>query len=144
MTDIILITGDKADFLPNFGAALAVPRPGVLQGSGPATFGGKRLCVDGDESRVSAAGVTYTTPQYSIPGVGTLRIDALVGDQKAKKTRAGGRAVLLVGSRFSARLEVQTPAQQPPPGSGSPIPDPNPHYPGQGSFLTANNKLRGT
>ncbi len=144
MPDLILIEGDKAQFQPNFGAAVAVPRPGELKGSGPATLLGKKMCADGDEKKVKVAGVTYTTPQYSIPGTGTLKIAALAGDQKAKKTYTGGKAVLLKGSRFTARLEVQSPAQQPPPGPGSPIPDPTPQYSGQGTFLTTNTKFQGS
>ncbi len=144
MPDFILIHGDKANFLPNFGAAVAVPQPGDLKASGPATLTGKKMCVDGDEGKVSVAGVTYMTPQYSIPGTGTLKIAALAADQKAKKTRTGGKVVLLKGSRFTAKLEVQSPAQQPPPGPGSPIPDPTPQYSGQGTFITTNTKLRGS
>ena len=52
MTDFILIEGDKANFLPNFGAAVVVVRPGNLKGSGPATLNGKKICVDGDEKKV--------------------------------------------------------------------------------------------
>ena len=143
MTDFILVDGDKANFLPNFGAAVAVVQPGNLAAGGPASLVGKKLCVAGDESKVAVPGVTYMTPQYSIPGTGTLKIAALAGDQKAKKTRTGGKAVLLKGSKFTAKLEVQSPAKQPPPGPGAPIPDPTPQYSGQGLFVT-NTKLRGT
>jgi len=71
MPDFILIEGDKANFLPNFGAAIVVVQPGDLKGSGPATLTGKKLCVDGDEKKVSVPGCSYMTPQYSIPGTGT-------------------------------------------------------------------------
>ena len=54
------------------------------------------------------------------------------------------KAVLLKGSKVTAKLEVQSPAKQPPPGPGAPIPDPTPQYSGQGQFLTTNTKLRGT
>ena len=52
MPDFILLEGDKANFLPNFGAAVVVVRPGDLKGSGPATLTGKKICVDGDEKKV--------------------------------------------------------------------------------------------
>ena len=42
MADFILIDGDKAIFLPNFGVAVVVVRPGDLKGSGPATLDGKK------------------------------------------------------------------------------------------------------
>lgn len=144
MPDFILIEGDKANFLPNFGAAVVVIQPGNLQGSGPATLNGKKVCVDGDEGNVSVPGCTYMTPQYSIPGTGTLKIASLAGNQKAKKTKTGGKAVLLKGSIFTAKFEVQSPAKQPPPGPGPLIPDATPQYSGSGSFITTNTKFQGT
>lgn len=144
MSDLILVEGDKANFLPNFGAAIVVVKPGTLKGSGSATLNGKKVCVDGDEKQVSVPGCTYMTPQYAIPGTGTLKIAALAGNQKAKKTSTGGKAVLLKGGNFTARFEVQNPAKQPPPGPGAPIPDPTPQYSGNGMFLTTNRKFQGT
>ena len=84
------------------------------------------------------------TPQYSIPGTGTLKIDSLASDQKAAKTNSGGKAVLLKGGSFTAKFEVQSPAQQPPPGPGSPIPDASPQYSGNGMFITTNTKFQGS
>ena len=143
MADFVLIDGDTVSFLPAFGAALVVVQPGTLKGSGPGTINGKKICVDGDEKDVSVPGCTYMTPQYSIPGTGTLKITALGNDQKASKTNTGGKPVLLKGSVFSAKLEVQSPARQPPPGPGSPIPDATPQYSGQGMFITTNIKVQG-
>lgn len=144
MADYILIDGDQANFMPNFGAAVVVVQPGAITGSGPATLDGTKLCIDGDESSVSVPGCTYMTPQYSIPGTGTLSIDSLAGDQVAQKTNTGGTLVLLKGSNFTAKFEVQSPAQQPPPGPGSPIPDSTPSYSGSGMFITTNVKFQGT
>ena len=74
------------------------------------------MCVDGDEKKVEVAGCSYyMTPQYPIPGTGTLKIAALAGNQKATKTSTGGKAVLLKGGNFTASFEVQSPAKQPPP-----------------------------
>lgn len=144
MGDYILIDADQASFMPSFGAATVVVQPGNLEGSGPATLDGKPYCVEGDESSVSVPGCMYMTPQYSIPGTGTLSIDSLGGDQTAQKTKTGGKSVLLVGSTFTAKFEVQSPAQQPPPGPGAPIPDSTAQYSGSGSFITTNAKLKGT
>ena len=144
MPDSILLEGDKALFMPNFGAAIVVVQPGDLKGSGPATVNGKKICVDGDEKKVSVPGCTYMTPQYCIPGVGTLEIDALAGDQKASKTKTGGAPVLLKGGNFTAKFSVQTPAQQPPPGPGGPIPDSTAQYSGSGMFLTTNLTVKGS
>jgi hypothetical protein len=144
MADLILLEGDQAMFLPTFGAAIVIVRPGVLQGSGPSTLRGRKVCVDGDEKNVSVPGCPYMTPQYSIPGIGTLKIAALASNQKARKTCAGGKVVLLKGGQFTATFEVQTPAQQPPPGPGPPIPDAIVQYSGQGMFLTTNTHYRGS
>jgi Contractile injection system spike tip protein len=143
MADFILIDGDKAIFLPSFGPAVVVVRPGDLKGSGPATFTGKRFCVDGDEKRVTVPGCVYMTPAFPIPGTGTLKIAALAGDQKASKTSTGGKAVLLKGSQFTARFEVQSPAQQPT-AAGPTVPDAMPQYSGSGMFVTTNFKFQGT
>ena len=144
MADFILLEGDKANFLPNFGAAIVVVQPGDMKGSGPGTLNGKKVCVDGDEKNVSVPGCTYMTPQYSIPGTGTLKISALAGNQKATKTNTGSKAVLLKGSTFTAKFEVQSPAKQPPPGPGAPIPDSTPQYSGSGMFITTNAKFQAT
>jgi hypothetical protein len=141
MGDFILIDGDKANFIPAFGIATVVVRPGDLQGSGPATIGGKKICVEGDESKVSVPGCMYTAGPFSIPGTGTLKIDSLGGDQTAKKTKTGGKAVLLKGTMFTAKFEVQSPAQQP--SAPSPVPDGTPSYTGQGTFITTNLKVSG-
>ena len=141
MADFVLIDGDTVVFLPAFTPATVIVQPGKLEGSGPATMGGKKICVEGDESKVSVAGCTYMTPQYSIPGSGTLKIASLAGDQKAKKTKTGGKAVLLKGGNFTAKFEVQSPAQQPPPGPGSPIPDATTQYSGKGTFVPGNTKF---
>lgn len=144
MTDFILIEGDKAVFLPTFGAAIVTVQPGELKGSGPATLNGKKICVVGDEKQVAVYGCSYMTPQYSIPGTGTLKIAALTANQRATKTRTGGKAVLLKGGSFTARFEVQSPARQPPPGPGAPIPDATPAYTGSGTFVTTNTIFEGT
>jgi hypothetical protein len=42
--------------MPAFTPATVIVQPGKLEGSGPATVGGNKICVDGDESKVSVAG----------------------------------------------------------------------------------------
>jgi hypothetical protein len=143
MSDYILIDGDTVLFMPNFGAAIVIPQPGTLKGSGPGTMNGKKICVEGDEKNVSVPGCVYMTPQYCIPGVGTLKVDALASDQKATKTQTGNKAVLLKGGTFTAKFEVQSPAQQPTPAG--PIPDTSPQYVGgTGVFNTMNAKFQGS
>ncbi len=142
MGDFILIEGDKANFIPAFGAAIVVVKPGDLKGSGPATIGGKKICVEGDESKVSVPGCMYMAGPYVIPGNGTLKIDSLAGNQVAKKTSTGGKKVMLKGMMFNAKFEVQSPAQQPTPTG--PVPDGTPSYSGNGMFINTNMKFQGT
>jgi hypothetical protein len=144
LADFILVDGDQAIFLPNFGPAVVAAAPGTLKGSGPAMLTGRNLCVEGDEKNVIVPGCAYFTPQYSIPGMGMLKIASLAPNQKAMKTKAGGKPVLLLGGMFTAEFTVNVPAMQPPPGPGSPIPDATPKYTGQGKFITFNIMLTGS
>ncbi|MBE9233718.1 hypothetical protein IQ231_19100 [Cuspidothrix issatschenkoi LEGE 03284] len=145
MSKFILLDDDKANFNPTFGLATVIVRPGDLKASGKSTLNGKKVCIDGDEKNVSVPSCVYTTPIHSIPGTGTLKIAALGGDQKAKKTNSGGKPVLLKGSTFTAKFEVQNPAKKPPSAPGEPpTPDPTPQYSGTGTFITTNTKWQGT
>ncbi|MDY7003257.1 MAG: hypothetical protein SWX82_04635 [Cyanobacteriota bacterium] len=143
MSDFILIDGDKANFNPTFGLATVVVQPGDLKASGESSLQGKKVCIDGDEKSVSVPECMYTTPVYSVPGMGTLKIAALGADQKAKKTNSAGKVMLLKGSTFTATFEVdpKNPAKQTPPVS---TPDATPLYSGTGTFQTTNTKWQGT
>jgi hypothetical protein len=138
----ILVDGDQVIFRRCFGVADVTPRPGKLKASGPGTLKGKKLCVVGDEKKVAVPGCMYRTIEYVIDGTGTLTIAALAPDQQAKKTSTGGKAVLLEGTAFDAKLEVQVPAQRPD-GTGKLIPDPIRAYSGKGVFKTKNPKFQG-
>ena len=142
MADFILITGDKAMFNPNFGQAIVTVRPGDLIGTGKDKINQKLVCIDGDEKKVTVPGCSYITPQYSIPGVGMLFIQSLAGNQKAQKTKSGGKPVLLKGGQFQAKFTVMVPAQQP--SAPSPIPDTTPQYSGTGTFISMNQIVKGT
>jgi len=144
MGDYILITGDKAMFLPAFGKAMVVVQPGTLAGTGKNNISGKPVCVDGDEKKVIVPGCSYMAPPHIIPGMGIITIESLAGDQKAKKNKSGGKKVLLKGGQFKAKFKVAQPAMQPPPGHGSPIPDSTPEYSGKGNFITTNTIVKGT
>ena len=139
MSDFILVDGDRANFNPTFGLATVVVRPGTLKASGKSTLKSKKVCIIGDQKKVIVPSCMYTTPVYPIPGTGTLKIAALGGDQKSKKTSIAGKPVLLKGSTFTAKFMVQNPAKQPPPAS---TPDATPQYSGTGTFITTNTKWR--
>jgi len=138
MGDFILMEGDKAIFDQIFGAAIVVVQPGTLLATGPATINGKKVCVQGDESKVSVSGCSYSMPPFA-NGVGTLEIAALAANQIATKTNSGDKAVLLVGSKFQARFVVTVKAMDP-----NRVPDANSQYPGTGSFTTMNTLFTGT
>jgi hypothetical protein len=139
--DFLLVDGDMAVFMPSFGAAVVMVRPGKISGQGPSNFAHKKWCIEGDEQSVTVPGCAYLTPSHPIPGVGTLAIQQLAQDQKATKTTSGGAKVLLVGKNFTAKFSVQSPAQQPT-ASGALVPDATPEYTGMGRFMTTNTRLR--
>lgn len=140
MSDFVLVDGDRALFMPNFGAAMVVVKPGKLSGSGPMTIRNKKICVDGDESSVNVPGCQYVAPPYVIPGTGTLTIDALAGDQLASTSTTGDVQLMVKGSKFTAKFSVVAPAMQP--QSGPPTPDATTEYSGSGKFLTTNTKIK--
>lgn len=140
MTDYLIMEGDMAVFLPAFGAALVVVRPGTMSGTGRSTASGKKICVEGDEKQLMVAGCSYTSGPYSVPGVGTLKIDSLGFDQTSQKTKSGNKAIIIKGSTFNAKFEVQAPAQQP--TAAGPVPDATPQYMGTGNFQTSNVKWK--
>ena len=140
--DYILIDKDIVQFMPAFGAALVVVQPGKLKASGESTFKGKKVGVEGDEKEVEVPGCPYISGAYTVPGTGTLKIAGLNSDQIAQHTQTGGKKMLLKGSSFKAKFEVQTPAQIPPPSS---TPDPMTQYTGgTGMFITTNGTYKGT
>lgn len=141
MSDEILRSGDQAIYNPAFGPALVTVRPGILTGTGPrVNVTQANLCVQGDEASASVPGCPYMSGSFTIPGVGTLSIAALGADQLSKKSRAGGKFLMLRGTTFTAQFQVTVPAQMPTPGG--PVPDPVPLYSGSGSFQTGNMGVR--
>lgn len=57
------IDGDKANFIPAFGKAIVIVKPGNLKASGKSTLKGKKICVDGDEkSYLSLDVCTFLLP----------------------------------------------------------------------------------
>lgn len=139
----ILIDGDEAIFDPKFGAATVTVSPGKLTATGTMTFGGKQVCVQGNEASASVRECSYMTPLHSTPGKGTLEISELSADQLASKMTVGGKKALLTSGTFSARFCVQEAAKflAPP---APPILDTIKEYRGSGQFVSTNTHLRGS
>lgn len=137
--DHILRTGDQVQFMPNFGAAiLLAPAISVITGSAATvSASAMTVCVEGDEASVVLPGIPYMSGSFVTPGTCTLTIQQLAADQKSTKTKAVGKAVLLKGTMFTAKMQVMSPAMQPNPPA-PPIPDPVLTNTGQGMFITTN------
>ncbi|WP_445627625.1 hypothetical protein [Nostoc sp. DSM 114167] len=141
MLDFILISGDRAMFNPIFGKAIVLVRPGILKGTGIPTVNKNKICIVGDEKQVIVPGCSYTSPPNVTPGTGTLSIQSLAINQKARKVKSKRTAVLLKGTTFTAKFQVLVPAQTP---TIPPTPDPIPIYLGTGFFTTTNMQVKGT
>lgn len=144
MSDFIIMDGDQALFIPVFGAAIVVVKPGKMAATGKTTIKGKKICVLGDETKLEVPGCPYMTPQYLIPGSGTLKIDKLAANQQSKVAKSGGKVIIIKGVMFTAKFEVQSPAKDPSPmaSGGAPIPDGTASYSGSGNFVTTNIKYK--
>lgn len=132
MSSLVVIDGDALKFETNFGANMVTPTaPCLIQGSGEADITNKKICVLGDESKVSIA-ATYTKSTHPTPGTGTITIAALAADQQALFVTAG-TAVIVVGSQFTARFIPGSPAMDP---QGKPDPNMGPAQ-GNGTFINS-------
>jgi hypothetical protein len=144
MPDWIIMENDQAIFIPVFGAAVVVVQPGIMKATGKTTITGKKICLVGDEKDVSVPGCMYITSIHSIPGTGPWKIDALAGDQQSQKTSSGGKKIIVKGSTFTAKFEVQVAAKDPStiPSMGKPTDDTTTSYSGSGNFVTTNMKFK--
>ena len=75
-----------------------------------------------------------------------IKIESLASNQKAKKTKSGGKTVLLKGASFKAKFKVDIGAQNPLPTAPptQKTDRPNRQYFGTGTFITMNMKVQGT
>ena len=95
------------------------------------------VCLEGDELPPMVRGLplTYQAPPFVTPGAGMLEVQ-LTPLNKTLQTKNGGKAILIKGGQFPARLMVVAPAMQPTPAG--PIPDPVLTKPGIAEFITSN------
>lgn len=135
MSSLVVIDGDALTFNPQFGAITITPPPQPrISGSGEASIGGKKVCIVGDEERVSFI-VDYIRPPFvTSPGKGRLTIKKLAPDQQAASAKAPAPApIILVGSQFTTQFEPTIPAQDP---QGKPDTDLN-AVTGVGTFINS-------
>ena len=84
MADLILIDGDTVNFLPTFGAAIVVTKPGTLTGSGPGTL---------------RAGLASTASQYIVFDVeGTIKLSSRMDVLSDKTVDGRGRNIVIDGT----------------------------------------------
>lgn len=132
MSKIVVIDGDKLKFNPQFGSMTVTPiSPQEISGSGMVSIEGKKVCIFGDEKKVSIY-ADYIKPPYTIKGQGTLTITQLASDQLAEFVTAN-TAVIVVGSQFTAQFQPTVPAKDP---QSKPDTDLSPES-GSGTFINS-------
>lgn len=139
MGDVIVAAGDLVMFEPTFGNRLLVaPPPGVLKGTAGFTVSGKPACLVSDLLAVIVPGVSYTAGNFTVPGMGIIRVVAAGADQKAIKVSSGGTEELIKGSECSATFTPVAPATDPSSGA----PDVMTATQGKGRFMVMNVKVK--
>ncbi|WP_426577557.1 hypothetical protein ACP179_05380 [Xenorhabdus stockiae] len=109
MSESIVTDGDILQFEPQFGyRQVKVTIPGKIRGTGHARVNGKKVCILGDEKRVTVS-ATYTTITHMTPGIGTLTISMLDISQLALQCTSGA-ALIIKGKKFMAIFTPKFPA----------------------------------
>lgn len=116
MMDMVIVDNDLLQFYPMFGARMVTPTgPTQIRGTGHPRIQGHKVCVVGDEKKVTF-NATYTTPSHSIPGSGVITISRLALDQQARHVKSSA-AWITKGQQFIAEFRPTKPAQMPPPSN---------------------------
>ncbi|BEM38653.1 hypothetical protein SME10J_46940 [Serratia marcescens] len=131
MSKYIVLDDDALLFDPMFAhRQVSVTGPAKIKGSGKAIINGKKVCVFGDEKKVSLD-ATYTAPGFPTPGQGKVTISLLNADQQAMWCLSDV-AVILVGQKFLAMFTPTNPAKSP-----NQVPEPPSPTPGSGKFINS-------
>jgi hypothetical protein len=129
--DQIQITIDSPTVVP------ALMAPVSLQASGFTKVSDNKVCIEGDEIPPSLKSpLMYMNPPYVVPGTGKVSVTLKDANKTSVTTDDGDKKILLKGSTFDAKFDVQSPAKMPP-NSGS-TPDPNSSYSGTAQFISTN------
>lgn len=130
MSNYIVVDGDRLNFEPMFGVNTVTPTAHAIRGSGVAAIENKKICIRGDEKKVSVSAI-YSSAGYPNQGTGTITIASLATDQLATFSTAETE-LIVVGSRFTALFTVDSPATHPQNG-----PDPVSTTSGRGTFINS-------
>lgn len=147
MRSPVILSGDEVRILKVFGnrmvfteifdptidALTRVHVTGNIRGSGHARVSGKKMCVLGDEKKVSLTGL-YIVPGCVTPGIGKVTITALDEDQVTPWC-ASDAPLITQGALFTlfkCRFTPTVPAMMP---GVPPIPDPGASLPTSGFGL---------
>lgn len=130
---------------PPVGPATIIAVPMPIKGSAKKVkVVGKKAVLDGDEKKWKTMAV-YMSGLYVIPGMGMCKISMLGMDQKTKKVKAEGKAMVLKGSTCVVEFKPMLKAMYQPPGPVPPQMCPLPAFYGQGKFLELTNlKVKAT
>jgi hypothetical protein len=135
--DVIMVDGDMIQITINPPTVVPTLIPPVpLVANGFTTISDKKVCIEGDELPPSLKSpLQYMSPPYVIPGMGKLSVTLKPANKTSVSTDMD-KKMLLKGSTFDAKFEVQVPAQQPTPTG--PVPDATPSYSGTCQFISMN------
>lgn len=131
MSNYIVVDGDSLKFDPQFGINTVTPTGSpTISGSGEATIEDKKLCILGDEKKVSVP-ASYFSAAYPVQGTGKITIVSLGADQQALFATAQ-TPLIVVGSQFTALFTPEKPASN----DKGPDPAPAPST-GSGTFINS-------
>lgn len=93
MSNWIVTDGNELKFDPQFGSNTVTPtEPCLIHGSGEASILNKKICILGDERRISISAV-YTKPPYQTPGTGKITLTRLAVDNRWHLFRPKSRSL---------------------------------------------------
>ncbi|MEO9140131.1 MAG: hypothetical protein ABI345_13825 [Jatrophihabitans sp.] len=137
MDDYIIKTGDMIQVTvpPPCVVPMLIPPIPLVGTSTSLMVATMAACLEGDETPPSLkAPMPYLSPPFVTPGMVQATVQILPTN-KTMQTK-NGKAILLKGTTFTVKLQVQAPAMQPTPAG--PVPDPMPQYLATAQFITTN------
>jgi hypothetical protein len=144
MASPLVTTGDLAVFPAN---SFTAPAPALtdeisvaITGTGKLKVRGKAVCVLGDEASVVVPACAYATSSFTIKGVGSLKISAVLPAQQSQVAKSTSKAALLAAAEFITELTVATPASVV--SGGVTLTDTVAVYVGTGRFQSQNTVAR--